>query len=96
MPENQSVYNALEQFKQARVKYGIVTDEFGGIQGIVTLKDIMEGLIGQVPDVGEEAEVVERLTEPGWWTDNTASMISLNISTWKICMPSMTIIHSAV
>ena len=55
MPENQSVYNALEQFKQARVKYGIVTDEFGGIQGIVTLKDIMEGLIGQVPDVGEEA-----------------------------------------
>ena len=61
MPENQSVYNALEQFKQARVKYGIVTDEFGGIQGIVTLKDIMEGLIGQVPDVGEEAEIVEQI-----------------------------------
>ena len=51
VPENQSVYNALEQFKQARVQYGIVTDEFGGIQGIVTLKDIMEGLVGQVPDV---------------------------------------------
>ena len=50
LPENQSVYNALEQFKEARVKYGIVTDEFGGIQGIVTLKDIMEGLIGQVPE----------------------------------------------
>ena len=60
LPENQSVYNALEQFKEARVKYGIVTDEFGGIQGIVTLKDIMEGLIGQVPEVGEEAEIVQR------------------------------------
>lgn len=48
LPENQSVYNALEQFKEARVKYGIVTDEFGGIQGIVTLKDIMEGLNGQI------------------------------------------------
>ena len=51
VPENQSVYNALESFKQTHVKYGLVTDEFGGIQGIVTLKDIMEGLIGQVPGV---------------------------------------------
>lgn len=68
LPENQSVYNALEQFKEARVKYGIVTDEFGGIQGIVTLKDIMEGLIGLVPEVGEEAEIVQR-ADGSWLVD---------------------------
>lgn len=68
LPENQSVYNALEQFKEARVKYGIVTDEFGGIQGIVTLKDIMEGLIGQVPEVREEAEIVQR-ADGSWLVD---------------------------
>ena len=68
LPENQSVYNALEQFKQARVKYGIVTDEFGGIQGIVTLKDIMEGLIGQVPKLGEEAEITQR-ADGSWLVD---------------------------
>ena len=68
LPENQSVYNALEQFKEARVKYGIVTDEFGGIQGIVTLKDIMEGLIGQVPELGEEAEIVQR-ADGSWLVD---------------------------
>ena len=68
LPENQSVYNALEQFKQARVKYGIVTDEFGGIQGIVTLKDIMEGLIGQVPELGEEAEITQR-ADGSWVVD---------------------------
>ena len=68
LPENQSVYNALEQFKQARVKYGIVTDEFGGIQGIVTLKDIMEGLIGQVPELGEEAEITQR-ADGSWLVD---------------------------
>ena len=65
VPENQSVYNALESFKRTHVKYGIVTDEFGGIQGIVTLKDIMEGLIGQVPEIGEEPEIVQR--EDGTW-----------------------------
>lgn len=72
VPENQSVYNALAQFKQARVKYGIVTDEFGGIQGIVTLKDIMEGLIGQVPEVGEEQEIVAR-PDGTWLVDGQYS-----------------------
>jgi putative hemolysin len=72
LPENQSVYNALEQFKQARVKYGIVTDEFGCIQGIVTLKDIMEGLIGQVPEAGEEAEITER-SDGTWLVDGQYS-----------------------
>ncbi|RHJ83194.1 hemolysin family protein [Parabacteroides sp. AM08-6] len=72
LPENQSVYNALEQFKQARVKYGIVTDEFGGIQGIVTLKDIMEGLVGQVPEVGEESEIIQRV-DGTWLVDGQYS-----------------------
>ncbi|MDR1937547.1 MAG: hemolysin family protein [Tannerellaceae bacterium] len=60
LPENLSVYKALEQFKEARVKYGIVTDEFGDVQGIVTLKDIMEALVGEMPEIGEEQELVER------------------------------------
>lgn len=72
MPENQSVYKALEQFRQARVKYGLVTDEFGGIQGIVTLKDIMEGLIGQVPEVGEEQEITPR-ADGTWLVDGQLS-----------------------
>lgn len=65
LPENLSVYNALEQFKNARVKYSLVTDEFGGIQGIVTLKDIMEALVGQLPEIGEELEITPR--EDGSW-----------------------------
>lgn len=72
MPENQSVYKALEQFRQARVKYGLVTDEFGGIQGIVTLKDIMEGLIGQVPEFGEEQEITPR-PDGTWLVDGQLS-----------------------
>ncbi|MDR3129055.1 MAG: hemolysin family protein [Tannerellaceae bacterium] len=68
LPENQSVYNVLSLFKQARIKYGIVTDEFGGIQGIVTLKDIMEGLIGQISEAGEEPDLVQR-TDGSWLVD---------------------------
>ena len=52
-PENQSVYKALEQFKQTKTKYGLVINEFGDIQGIVTLSDIMEALVGQVNEDNE-------------------------------------------
>ncbi|MDR1407320.1 MAG: hemolysin family protein [Tannerella sp.] len=72
VPEDQSVYNTLEQFRKARVKYGLVTDEFGGIQGIVTLKDIMEALIGQVLDSDEEPEIRERAAG-GWLVDGQYS-----------------------
>ena len=72
VPEDQSVYKALEQFKKARVKYGIVTDEFGGIQGIVTLNDILEALIGQVLEPDEELDITER-ADGTWLVDGQYS-----------------------
>ncbi len=68
LPETRSVYNVLEQFKQEGEKYGIVTDEFGSVQGIVTMKDIMEGLVGQVLEKGEESEIIRRQDDT-WLAD---------------------------
>ncbi|MDR0836314.1 MAG: hemolysin family protein [Tannerella sp.] len=72
VPENQSVYNTLEQLRKARVKYGLVTDEFGGIQGIVTSKDILEGLIGEMLDIDEDQEIKER-SNGTWLVDGQYS-----------------------
>jgi putative hemolysin len=58
--ENMSVYKALEQFRQAHVKYAIVTDEFGSVQGIVTLKDVIDALIGEVIETDHEPEIIKR------------------------------------
>ena len=60
LPDNKSVYGALEQFKEAHVKYGFVTDEFGDVKGIVTLTDIMEALVGEVVEEGEESSIIVR------------------------------------
>ncbi len=57
--ENLSVYKTLEQFRQTRTKYGIVTDEFGSVQGIVTLQDIADVLVGEVKEAGEEPEIIK-------------------------------------
>lgn len=60
LPENKSAYSALEQFKKTNVKYGLVIDEFGEVNGIVTLADIMEALVGEVAEEGEEKDIVLR------------------------------------
>jgi len=60
LPDSKSVYGALELFKEAHVKYGFVTDEFGEVKGIVTLSDIMEALVGEVPEEGEERSIIVR------------------------------------
>lgn len=59
-PENMDVYKALEQMKQKRVQYGFVCDEFGSINGIVDMQDILEALIGEMPDMHEEPDIVVR------------------------------------
>ncbi|MDR0560746.1 MAG: hemolysin family protein [Prevotellaceae bacterium] len=59
-PENQSVYNVLERFKQTGQKYGFIIDEFGDIQGIVTVGDILQALVGRRQTDDEAAYIVDR------------------------------------
>ncbi len=66
VPETMSGFNALELFRRSQQFYALVIDEFGSIQGIVTLNDLMEALVGNivVPDETDE-QIIER--EDGTW-----------------------------
>lgn len=59
-PETLSVYIALEELKKQYSKYALVMDEFGGVQGIVTLADIMEAVVGEIPDTRGDEDIVVR------------------------------------
>lgn len=64
--EHTSAYKALEIFKQTKVHYALVTDEYGVFQGIITLNDILEALVGDASDFyDDEFQLVER--EDGTW-----------------------------
>jgi putative hemolysin len=67
VPESMLALNALEQFRESGVHIALVIDEFGGVQGLVTLYDILEAIVGDIPAAGEsdEPEVVQR--EDGSW-----------------------------
>jgi putative hemolysin len=56
LPETMVALRALERFKQTGIQVALLVDEFGGIEGVVTLIDMMEAIVGDIPTLQEIAE----------------------------------------
>lgn len=70
--ENMSVYKALEEIKEKRINRALICDEFGSCQGIITLRDILEGLVGNIDDVDdidEQPDIIKRTSGEGYLVD---------------------------
>lgn len=67
VPETISVLKLLEFFKETGLHSALVTDEYGSIQGLVTLHDILEAIVGDVGTFGEPVETPVVLREDGSW-----------------------------
>lgn len=72
MPEQISAYNALDRLKRSGVQYGLVTDEFGSVEGMVTLKDVLTALVGEMYETGEEPAIIPR-DDNSWLVDGQIS-----------------------
>jgi putative hemolysin len=61
VPENNSVYQVLERFKQAQVTSCFIVDEYGSVEGMMTLNDILEAIVGDIgPTDDDDYEIMER------------------------------------
>jgi putative hemolysin len=59
-PETTPVLKVLERFKETNVHFALVVDEYGSIEGMVTLSDILESIV-EVPDPEEEEpQIIQR------------------------------------
>ncbi|MCX6243547.1 MAG: hemolysin family protein [Bacteroidetes bacterium] len=67
VPGDKKAYQVLEKFKETRIHCGVVVDEFGSVEGIITLNDILDGLVGDITDM-DEPEVIQR-SEDSWLID---------------------------
>lgn len=73
--ENTFAYKILESFKSERIHYGMVVDEYGSIQGMVTMDDLVDALVGDVSEkYHEEYQVVPR-DEHSWFVDGQYSIL---------------------
>ena len=72
IPRNTSVYRLLETFRETRNHVAIVLDEYGGMDGIVTPTDILEGLVGELPEIGDAEEPLIFRREDGSWSVDAA------------------------
>jgi putative hemolysin len=72
VPETTKALALLEQFQNSRRHIAVVLDEHGGAAGVVTLHDILEAIVGDLPPAGEESEplLVER-SDGTWLVDGS-------------------------
>ena len=61
IPENNSAYQVLEKIKQTKIHYAFIVDEYGSLLGMITVKDILNAIVGEMPEEeDDEYEIVER------------------------------------
>lgn len=65
LPEATHAFKALEAFRQSRAQIALVVDEYGGVEGLITLTDILEAIVGDLPSAGDTSEPLFTQREDG-------------------------------
>jgi magnesium and cobalt exporter, CNNM family len=75
-PETKKISDLLQEFRRKKVHIAIVVDEYGGTEGIVTIEDILEEIVGEIADEYDtEEEQFIALPDGSWMVD---AMMSIN------------------
>ncbi len=69
-PETKKISSLLQEFRKKQVHLAIVVDEYGGTEGIVTIEDILEEIVGDIADeYDEEQELIYAQADGSWIVD---------------------------
>lgn len=69
VPENNSAYQVLERFKETKMHCCFVVDEYGSLLGMITLNDILEALVGEIPQIDENDYEIIRREDGSYFVD---------------------------
>ncbi len=67
VPEGLPVLELLERFKEARAQIAFVMDEHGGLEGLLTFNDLLESIVGDVPEIHDPTDPTATKREDGTW-----------------------------
>ena len=74
VPQTMPALKAFESFKKARADYIFVMDEYGGFAGMLSLRDLIEEIVGELADDHEETEAIIPQDENTWLADGGVSI----------------------
>lgn len=75
-PETKKISSLLQEFRKKQVHLAIVVDEYGGTEGIVTIEDILEEIVGDIEDeYDEEEELFIAQPDGSWVVDARMSIL---------------------
>lgn len=61
VPENNTAYQVLEKFKETKIHYAFIVDEYGTMNGMITINDILKAIVGEMPeDEDDDYAIIER------------------------------------
>ncbi len=61
VPENNTAYQVMEKFKETKIHYAFIVDEYGTMLGMITINDILKAIVGEMPeDEDDEYAIIER------------------------------------
>ncbi|HVR33966.1 MAG TPA: hemolysin family protein [Acidimicrobiia bacterium] len=70
LPESMPILAALQQLRRQRISFGVVLDEHGGVDGIVTVKDLIAELVGDIQDEYDPREpTIFRMGDQMWMVE---------------------------
>ena len=67
VPVTKKINDLLKEFQEKKIHLAIVVDEYGGTEGIVTMEDILEEVVGEITDESDEAEEFYRQIDATTW-----------------------------
>lgn len=69
VPESAPAYKVLERFKESKIHYAFVLDEYGTVNGMVSMDDILDALIGDVTEYNQQEYQIIRRDDKTWLAD---------------------------
>ena len=69
IPENNSAYQVLEKIKNTKIPYAFIVDEYGSVLGMITVKDILKAIVGEMPEEEDDEYVITERKDGSYLID---------------------------
>ena len=74
VPQTMPALKAFESFKKAQANYIFVMDEYGGFAGMLSIRDLIEEIVGELADNADEADSIDKQDDGTWLADGGISI----------------------